>query len=204
MLSFRTRRAAKGQRAQSTIEFAMTAPIFFLIFFGIINGGTLLFSRNALQHTADVGAVQIATLGNSSATVDTTNAIPMMEAAGLNNVLLTSVTEILIQKEDSTTSSSGQTLTVDTSGCSQFGVGSGYPCEAEYTPTAGSWPTTPCVAGPTCNWPSNDRNTTQTSGLAGDPDFARLTIFYTFALVGGFATYHMTASVVFRLEPQTL
>jgi hypothetical protein len=29
-------------------------------------------------------------------------------------------------------------------------------------------------------------------------------ISYTFALVGGFATYHMTATVVFRLEPQTL
>ncbi|MGC2296655.1 MAG: TadE/TadG family type IV pilus assembly protein [Candidatus Dormiibacterota bacterium] len=204
MLSFRTRRAAKGQRGQSTIEFALTAPIFFLVFFGIVNGGTLLFSRNALQHAADVGAIQIGTLGNSSATVDTTNAIPTMEAAGLNNVLLTNVTEILIQKEDSTSSSSSQSLTVDTSGCGQFGVGSGYPCEMEYTRTGGSWPTTPCVAGPTCNWPSNDRNTTQTSGLAGDPDFARLTIYYTFALVGGVATFHMSASVIFRLEPQTL
>jgi Flp pilus assembly protein TadG len=193
VLTFRTRRAAKGQRAQSTVEFAMTAPIFFLIFFGIINGGTLLFSRNALQHAADVGAVQIATLGNSSATVDTTNAIPAMEAAGLSNVLLTSVTGITVQEMDATSSSSGPTLTPDTTGCG------GDPCEMQYTESGGVWT---CTG--TCTWPSNDRNTTQTSGLAGDPNFARLVIYYTFALVGGFATYHMTASVVFRLEPQTL
>lgn len=193
MLSFRTRRAAKGQRAQSTIEFALTAPIFFLIFFGIINGGTLLFSRNALQHAADVGAIQIAALGNSSATVDTTNAIPTMEAAGLNNVLLTTVTGITVQKEDSTSSSSSQTLTPDTSGCG------GQPCEMQYTQAGGVWTCTGI-----CTWPSNARNTTQTSGLAGDPDFARLVIYYTFALVGGVATFHMSASVVFRLEPQTL
>jgi hypothetical protein len=193
VLSFRTRRTTKGQRAQSTIEFALTAPIFFLIFFGIINGGTLLFSRNALQHAADVGAVQIGTLGNSSATVDLINAIPAMEAAGLNNVLLTKVTGITVQKEDSTSSSSSQTLTPDTSGCG------GQPCEMQYTRAGGVWTCTGI-----CTWPSNDRNTTQTSGLAGDPDFARLVIYYTFALVGGVATYNMTASVVFRLEPQTL
>jgi hypothetical protein len=193
MLTFRTRRTTKGQRAQSTIEFAVITPIFFLIFFGIINGGTLLFSRNALQHAADVGAVQIATLGNSSATVDTTNAIPAMEAAGLSTVMLTKVTEITVQEMDSTGSSSGQSLTPDTSGCG------GQPCEMQYTQSGGLWNCTGI-----CTWPSNDRNTTQTSGLAGDPNFARLVISYTFALVGGFATYHMTATVVFRLEPQTL
>jgi Flp pilus assembly protein TadG len=204
MLTFRTRRASKGQRAQSTIEFAMVAPLFFLIFFGIINGGTLLYSRNALQHAADVGAVQIATLGNTEPYVDTGYAIPAMKAAGMNNVMLTNVTEILVQKEDASGSGSGETLIVDTSGCGDGGSAtSGYPCEMLYTPANWSNPTG-CSPSATCNWPSSNRNTSQTSGLAGDPDFARLTIYYTFALVGGIATYHMSASVIFRLEPQTL
>jgi len=170
----------------------MVTPIFFLIFFGIINGGTLLYSRNALQHAADVGAVQIATLGNAT-NVDIGNAIPAMEAAGMNNVMLTTITGVTVQKEDASGSSSGETLTPDTSGCG------GSPCEQQYTESGGVWTCTGI-----CTWPSQNRDTSQSSGLAGDPDFARLTIYYTFALVGGFATYHMSASVVFRLEPQTL
>jgi hypothetical protein len=188
------RRAPNGQRAQSTVEFAMVTPLFFLIFFGIINGGTLLYSRNALQHAADVGAVQIATLGNAT-NVDTGNAIPAMEAAGMNNVMLTNITEITVQKEDASGSSSGETLTLDTSGCG------GEPCEMQYTNSGGTWS---CTSSHICTWPSQDRQTSQSSGLAGDPDFARLTIYYTFALVGGVATYNMSASVIFRLEPQTL
>ncbi len=198
MLSLRPRRTGGALRGQSTVEFALTAPIFFVIFFGIVNGGTLLYSRNAIQHAADVGASQIAALGNSSTSVDS-NAILAMESAGLSTALLTNVTGITVQEEDAATGSSGETLTPDTTGCGASGAGTGYPCEMQYTESNGVWS---CTG--TCNWPPSNRSTTQTSGLTGDPAFALLQVFYTFRVIGGFATFHLTTSVVFRLEPQSL
>lgn len=199
VLSLRTRRGVRGQRAQSTIEFAMIAPVFFLIFFGVINGGVLLFSRNAIQHAADVGAVQIATLGSSS-NADST-ALQAMQQAGLNKALLTKVTGVTIQREDPVTGASAETLTPDTAGCPYQGAGTvlGYPCEEQYTEAGGVWT---CTGE--CNWPSANRDVTQTSGLTGDPDFALLQVTYTFSVIGGFSTLNMSASVVFRLEPQSL
>jgi Flp pilus assembly protein TadG len=207
VLSFRARRAGSGQRAQSTIEFALTAPIFFLIFFGIINGGVLLFSRNAIQHSADVGAAQLASLGNSTLPPADSTALAAMQSAGLSKALLTNVTSVTIQEEDPSTGPSGETLTLDTSGCgisssSTLSGGTGYPCEMLYTDVAGTWTCNPATV--TCNWPAAARLTDQTTGLTGDPDFARLTVAYTFSTIGGFATLDMSAAVVFRLEPQSL
>jgi Flp pilus assembly protein TadG len=190
VLSYQTRRPGRSQLAQSTIEFALAAPIFFFIFFSIINGGLLLFSRNAIQHAADVGASQIAAQGNNGAADQI--AIQQMNQAGLKNAVLTKVTGITIQKEDQVGTSTGQSLTPDTGGCS------GGPCEMQYT-TSGTY-----LSGGIHSWPPSSRVVSQTVGLGGNPDFAVMTVYYTFSTIGGFTTFKLTATVVFRLEPQSL
>ena len=46
------------QRAQSTVEFALVAPIFFAVLFGIIACGILLFQASAISDAAQSGARQ--------------------------------------------------------------------------------------------------------------------------------------------------
>ncbi|MGA8207141.1 MAG: TadE/TadG family type IV pilus assembly protein [Candidatus Dormiibacterota bacterium] len=198
MLSFRNRRLGQGRRAQATVEFAVIAPIFFVIFFGIINGGLLLYSRNAVQHAADVGAAQLAAQGSASG-ADQAAFTVMDQETGLDSVLLTKVTGVTIREEDPVTTTAGETLTPDTTGCGANGEGSGYPCEMQYTEASGVWS---CTG--TCNWPSVDRQTSQTTGLTGYPNFAELVISYTYNTVGGLASFKLTATDVFRLEPQSL
>ena len=44
------------ERGATAVEFAMTAPVFFLILFGIIQGGLLLWTQLGLQHGAEMAA----------------------------------------------------------------------------------------------------------------------------------------------------
>jgi hypothetical protein len=181
------------------VEFAIVAPLFFFIFFSVINGGLLLFSRNAIQHAADVGAAEIAAEGDvstatapSTLTVDQV-AIAAMDQAGLNHALLTTVTKITVWKEDQSSSSGSTILTLDATGCG------GSPCENTYNSTGQ-------LQG-TEYWPDNDRSVNQANridGIGGNPDFAQLQVTYTFTFIGTFAPITLTSTVVFRLEPQSL
>ncbi len=44
------------QRGASALEFGLTAPVFFLFIFGIIEGGLLLWTQIGLQHGAEMAA----------------------------------------------------------------------------------------------------------------------------------------------------
>ncbi len=46
----------QDQRGASALEFALTAPVFFLFIFGIIEGGLLLWTQIGLQHGAEMAA----------------------------------------------------------------------------------------------------------------------------------------------------
>ncbi len=207
MLIFRLLRSRRHRRAQSTIEFALVAPLFFLSFFGIINGGLLLYSVNALQHATDVGAAEIGAQGDF--TQGTSNAdqlgLQQMEKSGLDNVLLAKVSMITVQEEDATSSGTGETLTPDTRGCGKTGAGVGYPCEMQYTfnPASGTPSGWACTG--TCNWPPDaPRPTVQGPGLGGTPAYALLKVNYTFSSIGNLTNFTLTASVVFRMEPQSI
>jgi Flp pilus assembly protein TadG len=49
-------RIVHDQRGTSAIEFAMVAPLFFALLFGVIEGGLLLWTQLGLQHGAQVAA----------------------------------------------------------------------------------------------------------------------------------------------------
>jgi Flp pilus assembly protein TadG len=57
-------------RGATAVEFAITAPMFFLVLFGIIEGGLLLWTQLGLQHGAEMAArcagVNKTTCGNNS------------------------------------------------------------------------------------------------------------------------------------------
>jgi Flp pilus assembly protein TadG len=49
-------RMLRDSRGVSAVEFAMTAPLFFLLLFGMIEGGLLLWTQIGLQHGAEAAA----------------------------------------------------------------------------------------------------------------------------------------------------
>ena len=51
-----TRRLAKGTRGVAAIEFALLAPLFFVIFFGVLQVSVYLQNYNAVQSLASDGA----------------------------------------------------------------------------------------------------------------------------------------------------
>jgi hypothetical protein len=181
------------------VEFALIAPLFFFLFFSVINGGIFLFSRSAIQHSANSGSVQWATQGSASGA--DAAAFNAMDSNGLKNIVLTKVSQVTLQlmSQNSTTG----VLTA----ASTCGSGGTQLCEQVFTPSAGG--TCP-VAGWTCttqNWPASARNDGEDGlggGLGNPPDFAQATIYYSYSTIGSFATFHLTANIVFRLEPQSL
>ena len=52
-------------RGATAVEFGMTAPIFFMLLFGVIEGGRLLWTQVALQHGAEMAA-RCASIGNTT------------------------------------------------------------------------------------------------------------------------------------------
>jgi Flp pilus assembly protein TadG len=200
------RLSGRGRRGQSTVEFALVGPLFFFLLFSVVNGGIFLASRGAIQHAAEIGAAEIAAEGNGpntgsgaptscGTTVDQI-AICEMDQAGLNYTVLTKVYAITVQKMVPSTSGSG-TLVASPSDC---GTGT-QPCVDEYSPN-----------GTVIKDPWTSRDVTEGNG---GPDYAELTVIYTFTAVGNFVTFGkspsgypptggLTASVIFRLEPQIL
>jgi len=46
----------RDERGATAVEFALTAPVFFMIVFAIIEGGLLLWTQLGLQHGAEMAA----------------------------------------------------------------------------------------------------------------------------------------------------
>ncbi len=60
-------------RAQNMVEFAIVTPILFLMFFGVMEGGWLLYNQNEITNAASVGARYAAVHGTVEADVSTDN-----------------------------------------------------------------------------------------------------------------------------------
>jgi hypothetical protein len=180
---------------QGLVEFSLVAGLFFFVVFSIVNAGFFLYARNAVSYAADVGVAEIAAEGSVSGPPPTgvtpaspgnadQVAISYMDGAGLNHIALVGVTEIDVWKE---LQNSNGTLSDDTTDC-------GGPCEDRYSVTG-----TILNSGGTVPWLPSSRNTSSASG----PDFVRLVISYKYQLLLNSATFQMTSSNTFRLEPQS-
>ena len=79
-------RARCGRRGQSAVEFAMVAPLFFLLVFGITDFGRLFFTQVTLQHAlreAGRYAVTGQKYGGGTNRVDSIKAKAQQYAVGL-------------------------------------------------------------------------------------------------------------------------
>jgi Flp pilus assembly protein TadG len=80
----RLKKIHRDEQGATAVEFAITAPIFFMVLFGIIEGGLLLWTQMGLQHGAEM-AVRCA--GINKIVCGTTSDIQnyaVQQAFGLN------------------------------------------------------------------------------------------------------------------------
>lgn len=74
------------------VEFALVAPLFFAALFGSLDGGLLLFSANAVNHSTGLGMITVAQEGTTS-TADT-DAVAAMTTGGFGATGFARVDEI--------------------------------------------------------------------------------------------------------------
>jgi Flp pilus assembly protein TadG len=166
----------------SAVEFALVAPIFFGALFGTLDGGLMLFSANAIEHSAGIGLITVAQEGTAS-TADT-DAVAAIKAQGFGSSGFAKVDEIdvFLVAVDPTTGA----VTPDTNSCS------GSPCLNRYDINGN-----PIGAG--VLWPPGVRNTASTS-LTN----AGITVKCHYRYMA-FNSSSVTLNVTryFRLEPQS-
>ena len=80
----RLARICGDERGSTVVEFALTAPIFFMMLFGIIGGGLLLWMQLGLQHGAEMAARCATVNANICNSVSTIQSFAASETFGLN------------------------------------------------------------------------------------------------------------------------
>jgi hypothetical protein len=209
------------------VEFALVMPVFFAAMWGIINGGFLLYSMNAVAHAALLGSDSIAASGNAE-NADILG-IQRMANAGLGTTALVTVTEIDVDELANATGGGFQVnasgVPVIQTGCT--GAGTQPPlnsslngeCIDRYTftdsggnitvtaldGTCASSPTDPSQCPP---WPPDGRSVANSAsgdeGAGVGASYLELVIDYHFNFFGAPAgDLALTSTTTFRLEPQT-
>jgi Flp pilus assembly protein TadG len=204
----------RGQRGQGFVEFSLVLPVFLISLFSLINAGFLLYSINAVDQSATVGANYIAAAGNAP-TADI-NGVTRMVSAGLGTTALISVTEIDVEllvngnNGGFATNSDGSPKVSNTCGSGSSA------CIDKYTFTVSGGTTTvnvlpplssPCSSASQCPiWMPENRivkaNTTDPDGAG--PSFVGLVIKYHYSFMGAPAGgLDFVSTKTFRLEPQS-
>ena len=177
MQTARFRPLLKGKkRAQSLTEFALVAPILFLIVMGVLDGGLLIFSVGTAKYAAGEGSKLAAQLGNA-ATTDTQ--VLQVVRSTVGQTTLFQINEVDIYRLD------------------QDGNGTLSPNPTYYNKYKldGTQLISPEP------WPSSSRNVSN-----GTSDFLGVTINYTYnwkaGLFAALGPVNTTATYYIRLEPQ--
>ncbi len=168
------------------VEFAFVAPLFFMALFGSVDGGLLMFSAGAVNHSVGLGMIELAQDGNSSfADTYAVNVVqsgnPLISTHSFSSTGFAKISEIdvfLIHVDPVTGA-----VTQDANSCS------GSPCFDRY----------PTVGAPTIPWPPGVRST-QSGTLTSVGITVKCT--YTF-MAFNTAVIHLDQTRYFRLEPQS-
>jgi Flp pilus assembly protein TadG len=83
------REGIKGERGQALVEFALVAPLLFMILFGIIQFGTAFMHSVALTDAVRTGARKAAVSRNAADPVGATQSAVLGAATDLNSSTLT-------------------------------------------------------------------------------------------------------------------
>jgi len=169
------------------------------VVFAAVNGGLLLYSKNAVDHAADVGMVTLAAEGNCSngpncPTSDADQvALTRMRNAGLGTTSLVSVASITVTREFETSNGTirdfVQSDAPSDRNCTNF------PCENIYSLNGSAsrfyWP------------PANRLVNGGANGSQVTSDFAKVSVAYTYHFFGtSHPDVNVTVVKVLRLEPQ--
>ncbi len=179
------RLTSRRQLGQSLVEFALVAPVLFLVIFGIIEFCFLYQSLNTVSFAAREGARVGAILGPTSATADT-QIIQAIQNATANGtgLLFSSLQKIEIFKSDQNGTAPALTAGCTPSANEDVFDGQGNAC-------------------PPANWPPSSRSATFN---AQDYLGVRITFFYNWvtsfvSAAGG--QLQLTSVSVQLIEPQT-
>lgn len=189
----RTRRRAHGRgrwaRGQAIVEFAMITPVFFLVFFGILEFSLITASIGGFNFAAREGALIGSIYGRSSFYGDPDQAMVKAVANRVQGLIMAKAQEIDIYKADP---NNGQCLT---SGGADTGVGTSSCLENQYLPDGTPFP------GGTISWPLANRNDTLLNA-----DYLGVRVVYQYTYVTGFigglgSTLTLSSYSVQRIEP---
>jgi hypothetical protein len=170
------------KRGQAMVEFALVAPLFFTLIFGLIEFSLIGVSISSFNLAADEGARIGSYLGRTDDTVD--HQIYLAIAAHTSGVVVAQTLKIEIFKADVT----GQPVMV------------GGNIIEDILDINGITISRPCDPG--CDWPATSRIDQL---LSADYLGVRITYQYTYLtgfISGGNASLVLTASSVQRIEPQ--
>jgi Flp pilus assembly protein TadG len=176
---------------QAMVEFALVAPIFFLVFFGIIEFSLIMASLGGFNFATREGARLASVLGRTDPNVDT-------EVVSTVNTYVQGLVMARAQEIDIFRSAPGglclNVATGSYSSGNQVAVGSANCKKDVYTVSSQSWTTQ--------TWPANDRDDSQLGA-----DYVGVRILYNYTFITGFiaasgSVLNLSATSVQRIEPQ--
>lgn len=179
------RRSSSGQ---AMVEFALIAPLFFMLIFGVVEYSLINASIGTFNFAAKDAARLGAIIGNGAVQITSTSTMPVDQYM-VNNVIVPRVTGIVF----------AQITEVDIFDAAEDGScvvnGSGT-CKADvWTLSKGTWTNTD-------NWPASTRN-----DALSNADYLGVKILYTYTYLTAFfaitsPTINLTAESIQRIEPQ--
>lgn len=182
-------RPSARSRGQAMVEFALIAPLFFLLLFGIIEFSLINASVAAFNFSVKEAARYEAIIGNGSApgyVWSDDYIVNQVIVPHINGLVMAKLTQIIIYRAN------------ETGGCA--GTGQLPSCQTQVVETnnGGTW-----SCGTTCsNWPPTSRNDQLSNadyiGVYAAYSYTYLTAF--FAVTS--PTINLTALSVQRIEPQ--
>jgi hypothetical protein len=189
----RTRRRARGSgrwaRGQAIVEFAMITPVFFMVFFGILEFSLIMASIGGYNFAAREAALTGSIYGRSSAYGDPDQAMVKAVTGRVQGLVMAKPQEIDIYKANANNGkcldSSGADTGVGTSGC----------LENQYLPDG-----TPLPGG-SMSWPVANRDDTLLNA-----DYLGVRVIYQYTYVTGFigglgSALTLSTYSVQRIEP---
>lgn len=171
------KRRRRHSRAQAIVEFALVAPLFFTLLFGVVEFSLIHTAIDIVNFATKDAARLGSLLGRTDATVDTQMVTEIRSR--VTGIVIAKVTKIEVFKSDA----AGNVVLVG-----------GNPVEYVYNVSGGNIGTT--------NWPVNQRNDTQLNA-----DYLGVKVTYNYTYLTGFiagagSTLQLTATSVQRIEPQ--
>lgn len=185
----RTRRRSSGQ---AFVEFALVAPVFFLLIFGTIEFSLILASIGNYNFAAREGARFGSIIGRTDSTVD--QQIVWNLAQRVQGVVMAAGNEVDIYKaaaDGTCLDTTGASTAIDSASC----LKNAYALPV----TVASYTSVTCTV---CNWPVNNRNDSLLNadymGVRVKYQYTYLTAFFT----SGLPTIQLIANSTQRIEPQ--